>query len=70
MKEITQEEYKSAVSYDEKTGVFVRKKKTLGRGMVGKCISLGCFSDKFNAVAVRKSAEIKYKFHVNHGRVQ
>lgn len=32
-----------------------------------KQINLGSFSDKNEAIRVRKDADIKYKFHVNHG---
>jgi hypothetical protein len=31
-------------------------------------VSLGYFSDKFEAICVRKSADNKYDFHSNHGR--
>jgi hypothetical protein len=30
--------------------------------------SLGCFSSLFDAICARKSAEIKYGYHINHGR--
>lgn len=33
-----------------------------------KEIHLGSFDDKFEAACARKSAEIKYEFHENHGR--
>lgn len=33
-----------------------------------KNIFLGRFADKFEAICARKSAEIKHKFHRNHGR--
>lgn len=33
----------------------------------GKQIHLGYFLDKFEAVCARKSAELKYGFHENHG---
>lgn len=33
-------------------------------------IYLGVFIDKFDAICVRKSAEIKYNFHPNHGQVR
>lgn len=32
-----------------------------------KQIHLGCFNDLSEAVAVRKQAEIKYSYHINHG---
>lgn len=31
-------------------------------------IYLGIFSDKFEAICARKSAELKYGYHPNHGR--
>lgn len=34
----------------------------------GIVISLGLFSDKFEAICTRKSAENKYDYHINHGR--
>ena len=34
----------------------------------GKQISLGCYEDWFDAVCARKSAEVKYGYHANHGR--
>lgn len=34
----------------------------------GKCISLGNYSDKLDAIAARKQAEAQYGFHPNHGR--
>jgi len=34
----------------------------------GKQYRLGTFKDKFEAICRRKSAEVKYGFHVNHGR--
>jgi len=33
-----------------------------------KNIYLGSFHDKFNAICARKSAEVRYNFHPNHGR--
>ena len=42
----------------------------------GACISvnnrqkdLGCFDSMFDAVCARRSAELKYKYHANHGGV-
>ena len=34
----------------------------------GKFISLGYFDNYFEACCVRKSAEVKYGYHANHGR--
>lgn len=34
----------------------------------GKYMHLGFFSNLFDAVCVRKSAEINYGFHFNHGK--
>ena len=33
-----------------------------------KCIHIGYFTDKFESICARKSAENKYNFHINHGR--
>lgn len=33
----------------------------------GKCIKLGRFNDKADAVESRQQAELKYSFHANHG---
>jgi len=35
----------------------------------GSNIYLGLFSDKIDAITARKSAELAYDFHRNHGRV-
>ena len=34
----------------------------------GKRIHLGFFINKSNAIKARKSAEVKYGFHINHGK--
>jgi hypothetical protein len=34
-----------------------------------KTINLGCFTDIKEAAKARKEAEIKYNFHVNHGKL-
>lgn len=34
----------------------------------GKCVYLGRFIDKNDAIIARKAAEIKFNFHENHGR--
>ena len=36
-------------------------------GASGKILRLGSFTDKFEAICARKSAENKYGFHPNHG---
>ena len=52
------------------TGVYKhRNGKWVAQIQVGgKSINLGYFHKIENAVATRKNAEIKYKFHKNHGR--
>jgi len=37
-------------------------------GVDGKGVNLGRFNDFFEACCTRKSAELKYRFHANHGR--
>lgn len=37
-------------------------------GVNGQCLRLGSTKDFFEAVCMRKSAEIKYGFHKNHGK--
>ena len=51
------------VSWVESRGVWMPSIKANG-----KTIHLGRFKSLFEAVAQRKSAEIKYGFHINHGR--
>ena len=36
--------------------------------VAGKQMHIGCFIDKSDAIVARKSAEVKYGFHPNHGR--
>lgn len=36
----------------------------------GRCISLGYYADKFEAICARKSANNKYRFHKNHGATE
>lgn len=36
-------------------------------GVEGKTLNLGSFTDKQDAIAARKAAEVKYNFHSNHG---
>ena len=52
------------------TGVYFMTKRN--KWMAGiksnyKAINLGLFKDKFEAICARKSAEVKHKFHSNHG---
>lgn len=52
------------------TGVYLNKFNNTWRGMICvdcKIITLGSYIDKFEAICARKSAEIKYKYHDNHG---
>lgn len=52
------------------TGVWRFKKngKWCAEIMVdAKKVWLGYYEDKFNAICARKSAEVKYNFHANHG---
>ena len=52
------------------TGVhrYEQRKKWVAQIKVDdKLIYLGCFTDKFEAVCARKSAENKFGFHPNHG---
>ena len=52
------------------TGVYWYKRdnKWLAYIMTGgKLINLGYFTDKFEAICARKSAEKKYGYHENHG---
>lgn len=52
------------------TGVFWRPNRMKWEATIcvnSKLISLGAFSEKSQAIAVRKSAQIKYGFHSNHG---
>jgi len=37
--------------------------------IIGKDISLGYFREKSEAISARESANIKYGFHANHGKV-
>ena len=55
----------------EVTGVYFCKTSgnwRVGIGVARKLHWLGFFTDKFEAICVRKSAENKYNFHENHGR--
>lgn len=50
-------------------GIYQKRKRWCARiGVDGKNINLGCFALKAEAKKVRKTAEIKYNFHKNHGR--
>lgn len=52
-------------------GVSFRKdtKKWTAYIFDNKKINLGSFNNKFEAICARKSAEVKYNFHCNHGRL-
>lgn len=52
-------------------GVFYRKDTNKWRAVIvidGVKVSLGSFSKLEDAIEVRKEAEIKYGYHINHGR--
>lgn len=52
-------------------GVYFLKKSSSFRvtiGVDGKCLTLGHFKCFLDAAAARKSAELRYGFHPNHGR--
>lgn len=52
-------------------GVHFRKCRNKWRARImvdGIDIHLGHFSDKFEAICARKSANNKYGFHENHGK--
>ena len=51
----------------------VRKRRDTGKWtssihINNKCISLGCFSNKDDAIKARKEAEVAYGYHENHNR--
>lgn len=53
------------------TGVYWDKKSQKWWAEItpyGESIYLGHFTDKSDAIAIRKSAEVKHDFHANHGR--
>jgi hypothetical protein len=53
------------------TGVSYRRDSKVWRAYIavnGKIINLGTYRDIEGAVSARKKAEIKYKYHENHGR--
>lgn len=52
-------------------GVYHQKHSNKWKAMIKidrKLVHLGYFRDKKDAIAIRKSAEIEYGFHGNHGR--
>jgi len=52
-------------------GVFLHKptgKWIASIGCNGKSVHLGYFSEKQEAIATRKKAEINYGYHKNHGK--
>lgn len=53
----------NGVCFDKSSG------KLMARIVVeGKRIYLGCFDNMLDAAVARKSAELKYDYHCNHGR--
>lgn len=53
------------------TGVFWYSRAKVWHAYIsdnGKRVHLGSFSDKSDAIAARKAAEVKYGYHPNHGR--
>lgn len=53
-------------------GVYYRKNRQVWGARIilnGASIFLGEYKDKFNAYCAKKSAENKYGFHPNHGRI-
>lgn len=60
---------KSKANKSGVTGVFKIKDKFRASIYANnRNIYLGLFPDKFDAISARKSAELKYNFHENHGR--
>lgn len=60
-----------AISKRNKLGVqnvWLNKKSRKWQVYIN-CEYLGSFKDKFEAICVRKSAENKYEYHENHGRI-
>lgn len=54
------------------TGVYWYKSSGKWRSQInidGKHIHLGCFTEKADAILARKTAEVKYGYHQNHGDV-
>lgn len=53
------------------TGLWLDKRYSVWTARINvnkKNVNLGSFKDKFEAICARKSAEVKYGFHENHGR--
>ena len=53
------------------TGLSLSKREGKWKAYINsnnKIIGLGTYSDFFEAVCARKSAELKYNYHPNHGR--
>ena len=53
-------------------GVYWDKGNKTGMARIalaGKLKYLGCFTDKAEAIAARRAAEVEHGFHENHGRV-
>lgn len=54
-------------------GVYFSKNRKKWEAKIGvdyKLINIGSYSEFFDAICARKSAEIKYGFHRNHGTVR
>ena len=52
------------------TGVYLDKKKNKWRAQImidGKCLYLGIYYNKSDAITAREEANKKYEFHINHG---
>jgi hypothetical protein len=52
-------------------GVYWHKQRSKWNARIKmdkKCLHLGLFTDKDDAIRARKAAEVKYGFHENHGR--
>ena len=54
-------------------GVCFNKERRLWDVRIGannKCVRVGMYEDKFEAICARKSAERKFNYHENHGQVR
>lgn len=53
------------VSYSNRDGVW---RAVIGSFRSGTLVHCGSFGDKFDAICARKSAELRFGYHDNHGR--